>query len=135
MKPNFVQKVTNWGNFPVVEKEMRSDDSVSNIKKIVRENNEVIARGNGRCYGDASLGEHIFSTKRLNKFVSFDRLNGVIECESGVLLSEILEISVPQGLLSLRDARNQIYFRWRCNRIRCSREKPPCRRMLFGIRD
>ena len=97
MKPNFIQRVTNWGNFPVVEKEMKSDDSLSKIKQFVRENNEVIARGNGRCYGDASLGEHIFSTKKLNKFISFDRINGIIECESGVLLSEVLEVSVPQG--------------------------------------
>lgn len=97
MKPNFTQKVTNWGNFPVVEKEMRSEDSFKKIKDFVLDRNEVIARGNGRCYGDASLGENIFSTKKLNKFISFDRLNGVIECESGVLLSEVLEISVPQG--------------------------------------
>ncbi|WP_426276866.1 FAD-binding protein [Chryseobacterium sp. S-02] len=97
MKPNFVQKVTNWGNFPVVEKEMKSDDSFKKIKDFVLTHNEVIARGNGRCYGDASLGENIFSTKKLNKFISFDRLNGIIECESGVLLSEVLEISVPQG--------------------------------------
>ena len=97
MKPNFIQKVTNWGNFPVVEKEIKSEDSIEKIKDFVRNNNEVIARGNGRCYGDASLSEHIFSTKRLNKFISFDRLNGIIECESGVLLSQILEIIVPQG--------------------------------------
>ncbi|MFP3599538.1 FAD-binding protein [Chryseobacterium sp. SIMBA_029] len=97
MKPNFTQKVTNWGNFPVVEKEMRSEDSFKKIREFVLNHNEVIARGNGRCYGDASLGEHIFSTKKLNKFISFDRLNGVIECESGVLLSDVLEISVPQG--------------------------------------
>lgn len=97
MKPNFTQKVTNWGNFPVVEKEMRSEDSFKNIKEFVLNHNEVIARGNGRCYGDASLGESIFSTKKLNKFISFDRLNGIIECESGVLLSDVLEISVPQG--------------------------------------
>lgn len=97
MKPNFIQKVTNWGNYPVVEKEIKSEDSIEKIKDFVRNNNEVIARGNGRCYGDASLSEHIFSTKRLNKFISFDRLNGVIECESGVLLSEILEVIVPQG--------------------------------------
>jgi len=97
MKANFTQKVTNWGNFPVVEKEIKSEDSVDKIKDFVRNNNEVIARGNGRCYGDASLSEHIFSTKRLNKFISFDRLNGIIECESGVLLSQILEIIVPQG--------------------------------------
>lgn len=97
MKPNFIQKVTNWGNYPTVEKEIRSEDSFSKIKDFILTHNEVIARGNGRCYGDASLGENIFSTKRLNKFISFDRLNGIIECESGVLLSEILEISVPQG--------------------------------------
>lgn len=97
MKPNFIQKVTNWGNYPIVEKEMRSEDSFQKIKEFVLNHNEVIARGNGRCYGDASLGEHIFSTKKLNKFISFDRLNGIIECESGVLLSDVLEITVPQG--------------------------------------
>jgi len=97
MKPDFVQKITNWGNFPIVEKEMKSEDAVSKIREFVKTHNEVIARGNGRCYGDASLGEHIFSTKRLNKFISFDRLNGIIECESGVLLSDVLEIAVPQG--------------------------------------
>ena len=97
MKPNFIQQVTNWGNFPVVEKEIRSEDSLQKIKDFVKNNSEVIARGNGRCYGDASLSEHIFSTKRLNKFISFDRLNGIIESESGVLLSDILEVVVPQG--------------------------------------
>lgn len=97
MKPNFVKKVTNWGNFPVVEKEIRSEDQYSKIKEFILSHNEVIARGNGRSYGDSSLGESIFSTKKLNKFISFDRLNGIIECESGVLLSEVLEVCVPQG--------------------------------------
>ncbi|AZI66272.1 FAD-binding oxidoreductase [Kaistella daneshvariae] len=97
MKPNFKQKVSNWGNFPVVEKEMRSEDSLAKIQEYVRNHHEIIARGNGRCYGDAALAENIFSTKRLNKFISFDRLNGIIECESGVLLSEVLEVIIPQG--------------------------------------
>lgn len=97
MKPNYIQKVTNWGNFPIVEKEMRTADSLKAIQDFVLTHNEIAVRGNGRCYGDASLGEHIFSTKRLNKFISFDRLNGIIECESGVLLSEILEVIVHQG--------------------------------------
>ena len=91
------QKITNWGNFPVVEKEMKSEDSLQKIKDFVLSHEEVIARGNGRCYGDASLGENIFSTKRLNKFIGFDKIEGVLECEAGVLLSDILEISVPQG--------------------------------------
>ncbi len=97
MKPNFVQEVTNWGNYPVVKKEIKSEENISSIRDFVKNHNELIARGNGRCYGDASLGESIFSTKRLNKFISFDRLNGIIECEAGVLLSDVLEVAVPQG--------------------------------------
>ena len=97
MKPDYKQTVTNWGNFPVVEKEMKSEDSSAKIQEYIRNNHDIIARGNGRCYGDAALSENIFSTKRLNKFISFDRLNGIIECESGVLLSNVLEVIVPQG--------------------------------------
>lgn len=97
MKPNFIQKVSNWGNYPILEKKIKSEDSLEKIREFVLSHNEIIARGNGRCYGDAALAESIFCTKRLNKFISFDRLNGVLECESGVLLSEILEVIVPQG--------------------------------------
>lgn len=97
MKQNFIKEVSNWGNFPVVEKEMKSEESLNKIKNFVKSRNEVIARGNGRCYGDAALGEHIFSTLKLNKFISFDRLNGILECEAGILLSDILEVTVPQG--------------------------------------
>lgn len=97
MKPDYKQTLKNWGNFPVVEKEMKSEESSAGMIEYVRNHHEIIARGNGRCYGDAALSENIFSTKRLNKFISFDRLNGIIECESGVLLSDVLEVIVPQG--------------------------------------
>lgn len=97
MKPNFVKNVTNWGNYPVVKKEIKAEEDYDKIRDFLKTHNEVIARGNGRCYGDAALGEAIFSTQKLNKFISFDRINGILECEAGVLLSEVLEISVPQG--------------------------------------
>lgn len=97
MKPNFEKEVANWGNYPVVKKEFKAEENYNKIRDFLKTHNEVVARGNGRCYGDAALGEAIFSTKKLNKFISFDRINGILECEAGVLLSEILEISVPQG--------------------------------------
>lgn len=97
MTKDFKKKVSNWGNFPVVEKEIRSEDSIDQIINYVNKHHNIIARGNGRCYGDAALSDHIFSTKRLNKFISFDRLNGIIECEAGVLLSQVLDVIVPQG--------------------------------------
>ncbi len=97
MKTNFEKKVTNWGNYPLVKKKIVAEEDYGKIREFLKNHNEVIARGNGRCYGDAALGEAIFSTKKLNKFISFDRINGVLECESGVLLSEILEVILPQG--------------------------------------
>lgn len=91
------QKITNWGLYPIIDAEMKSGETLREVRNFLMENKEVIARGNGRSYGDAALSDAIFSTKRLNKFISFDRIEGVLECESGVLLSDILEISVPQG--------------------------------------
>jgi FAD/FMN-containing dehydrogenase len=57
----------------------------------------LIARGNGRSYGDASLGNSIFSTLKLDKIIEFDIENAEFECESGVLLSTILKRIVPDG--------------------------------------
>lgn len=89
--------VTNWGNFPKVDANVTESSNRSEILELVERSESLIARGNGRCYGDSSLAENIFSTLRLNKFLEFDRSAGTIECESGVLLSDILDICVPNG--------------------------------------
>lgn len=56
-----------------------------------------IARGNGRCYGDASLAPNLLSSLQLDYVHAFDQEEGIFECESGVLLSEVLDIIVPRG--------------------------------------
>ncbi|MDL1912924.1 MAG: FAD-binding oxidoreductase [Bergeyella sp.] len=89
--------ISNWGNFPIIEAHEKISDSIEEIKNFVKESRQIIARGSGRCYGDASLGDYIFSTRKLNKFLSFDSDNGILECESGVLLSDILEFGIPKG--------------------------------------
>jgi FAD/FMN-containing dehydrogenase len=91
------KKVSNWGHYPVVEATVKAEVSYPEIAKYVLNNREVIARGNGRCYGGAGLGSSIFSTLKLNKFLDFDREAGIMACEAGVLLSDILEVIVPQG--------------------------------------
>ncbi len=89
--------VTNWGNFPVMEAEVFETRSLDTIRQTVQNHEHLIARGNGRCYGDSSLGENIFSTLKLNRFLSFDKEKGMIECESGVLLSDVLNVIIPKG--------------------------------------
>jgi decaprenylphospho-beta-D-ribofuranose 2-oxidase len=57
----------------------------------------LIARGNGKSYGDASLADHVLCTLGLNKILSFDPENGVVHCQAGVLLSDLLPLIVPAG--------------------------------------
>jgi FAD/FMN-containing dehydrogenase len=43
------------------------------------------------------LAQHIISTTRYNSILSFDPGTGVIECQSGVSLNELLAVFVPRG--------------------------------------
>lgn len=91
------KKITNWGNYPKISSEItRLHDANAPVLKLSHEK-KVIARGNGRCYGDASLGESVISTLELSNFIEFDAKSKTITCEAGVLLSDLLEFLVPKG--------------------------------------
>jgi len=55
--------------------------------------------GNGRSYGDVCLNDHgaLLLTRGLDRFIRFDATTGVLECEAGVLLSEIIDLALPAG--------------------------------------
>jgi len=55
--------------------------------------------GNGRSYGDSCLnnGGTLLDARHLDRFVDFDPQSGLLRCEAGVLLSEVLALSVPRG--------------------------------------
>lgn len=59
----------------------------------------LLPYGLGRSYGDSCLndGRDLVECSRLNRILSFDPERGSICCESGVSLSDILEIIVPKG--------------------------------------
>lgn len=89
--------IANWGNYPVMDTDEKSFSFAEQLTKTLKENEGVIARGNGRCYGDASLATHTVSTLKFNKILSFDRTNGIFECQSGITLDQVLEVIVPAG--------------------------------------
>ncbi len=89
--------IANWGLYPSIKANVVSPATILEFQEAILSNEELIARGNGRCYGDASLQHTVISTLNWNKFIEFDRENGIIEVESGVLLSDILEVSIPSG--------------------------------------
>jgi FAD/FMN-containing dehydrogenase len=59
----------------------------------------LLAYGNGRSYGDVCLTEHgtLLLTRGLDRFIEFDPQHGVLRCEAGVTLAEILALVVPRG--------------------------------------
>jgi decaprenylphospho-beta-D-ribofuranose 2-oxidase len=91
------KRLANWGNYPVVSSEESTFSQESQLKEFVTSHQHIIARGNGRCYGDASLGAHSISMLKYDKVMAFDAENGIFECQSGLTLDQILDIIVPKG--------------------------------------
>ena len=91
------KKLANWNKYPVVEADVRSFQYQDELLNAVQSESSLIARGNGRCYGDASLARKVLSTLQYKHIHSFDPAAGVIFCEAGVMLDDILQLIVPEG--------------------------------------
>ena len=91
------KRISNWGNFPVISANEKTFVFTDQLYDLVSESRDFIARGNGRCYGDASLADSVISTLKYDKILSFDKLEGIFECQSGILLDQVLEVIVPAG--------------------------------------
>lgn len=90
-------KIANWGNYPRAEAQVFYPENRDSVQAAVSQIDRLIARGNGKCYGDAALAPQIVSTLALNRLIDFDPQSGVIHCEAGLLLADLLEIIVPAG--------------------------------------
>lgn len=88
---------SGWGNYPKVDASSRCFDSKDSLQIVLKDHDELIPRGNGRSYGDSALGENLILTRSYDYFLGFDAENGILHCQAGVLLSEVLETFVPKG--------------------------------------
>ncbi len=88
-----------WGRYPSIDAKSFTFNSEVELRARLEtiSSGSAIARGLGRSYGDSSLSENLLSTGRFNRFISFDGATGELVCESGVSLSEILDVFVPRG--------------------------------------
>jgi FAD/FMN-containing dehydrogenase len=91
------KEIANWGNYPVMESNERNFSLLEDIQQHISATGEFIPRGNGRCYGDASLATNTISTVKFDKILSFDTHQGIFECQSGITLDQVLEVIVPAG--------------------------------------
>jgi FAD/FMN-containing dehydrogenase len=58
----------------------------------------MIARGNGRSYGDPALNpRQVIGMRRLDRMLAFDAATGALTCEAGVMLSDVIDALLPRG--------------------------------------
>ncbi|MBV5317437.1 MAG: FAD-binding oxidoreductase [Desulfobulbaceae bacterium] len=88
-------KLTAWGQYPVIDTKVILPNAVL-AQKLVLESS-VIPFGNGRSYGDSALAPNIVPMLSNDRFLNFAEESGLLTCESGVLLADIIEIFVPRG--------------------------------------
>ena len=90
--------LSGWGRYPAIQCNTRDIQDPNSVLKVFEETTSLIARGNGRAYGDAALNsEMTVLMAQCNRVIFFDEAHGVIECEAGLLLADLLDLVVPCG--------------------------------------
>jgi FAD/FMN-containing dehydrogenase len=89
---------TAWGrlDWPAASAELPFGDRRAALPPV---EGSLLAYGNGRSYGDVGLnpGGTLLKMRGLDRFIAFDADSGVLTCEAGVMLADILALVVPRG--------------------------------------
>lgn len=88
----------SWGRYPDVKQSLYPlnwQDDAWPQKPV----NGMLAHGQGRSYGDVALNADgmLLMTEGMNRFIDFDKAQGLLRCEAGVTFAEILNLIVPHG--------------------------------------
>src|SRR5208282_1079787 len=92
--------LTGWGRYPLSESDVYRPDRISELRAVVTGNaTSLIARGAGRAYGDAALNDQnrVVDLTRLNRMLAFDAATGLLRCEAGVTIAELIDVFMPRG--------------------------------------
>jgi len=94
--PTLNKSISGWGRFPVQSCELERPERYADLRCGA---GNVIARGQGRSYGDAALNENgrVLLTERVNRLLEFDVDAGILRAEGGTTLASILDVIVPKG--------------------------------------
>jgi FAD/FMN-containing dehydrogenase len=93
----------SWGRFHRYRQRVAMPaDAGAAVAILAEADGPLLPYGLGRSYGDSCLNEGgtLVDTRRLDRFVSFDRETGVIVCEAGVSFADLLDLvqhPLPDG--------------------------------------
>lgn len=95
------RRLAGWGRYPVEECCVYRPEQRHELAAVLADGAHptYIARGAGRSYGDAALngGGAVVSHLRLNRLLAFDAETGILECEAGTLIGDVVDALLPRG--------------------------------------
>jgi len=92
-----VEMIGGWGRHPVRPGRLLRRARL----EIPPGTSALLPRGLGRAYGDAavpaSIEQLVLETTQADRILDFDARTGVLTCEAGLSLAELLRVLVPRG--------------------------------------
>lgn len=90
-------ELSGWGRYPRSDCNLQLPLGGIPARQMIAETPQLLARGMGRSYGDAALGGTLLGTRQLDRLRAFDEQTGVLRCDAGVTLAEIVDVFLPRG--------------------------------------
>lgn len=95
------QTLSGWGNFRHETCRVYQPADVGGLRQVAVAASEdsIISRGLGRSYSDAAVngGGGVVSHLGMNRSLDFDAATGVLACEAGVSIGDIIDFALPKG--------------------------------------
>ncbi|MEZ4742451.1 MAG: FAD-binding oxidoreductase [Bdellovibrionota bacterium] len=94
-------KELSWGRIFNFDQQVDTPYWIDELSGLMRNRKEetILPTGFGRSYGDSCLNKQgtLIKMTGLNRLIRFDDEKGILHCEAGVSLEEILKFSIPKG--------------------------------------
>jgi decaprenylphospho-beta-D-ribofuranose 2-oxidase len=102
MKPSSRRReTTGWARYPRAVCYLFRPERVREVAEVLQHGgmSSYLPRGLGRAYGDAALNSEqgVLLMERLDRYLDFDKETGLLRCEGGVALADIIATFLPRG--------------------------------------
>lgn len=89
--------LSGWGLYPRIKAIKKTPRNLNDLINLIN-SDTLIARGNGRSYGDCAINQrNTIDMRKFNRFLDFNEKKGLLTVQSGVLLKDVLDIFIPKG--------------------------------------
>lgn len=89
-------KISGWGRYPICEAVVLDPKTQEQYQALLQ-SGSFIPRGLGRSYGDSANSATVAQSTYWDHLIEFDSQTGIVRCEAGVSLAQLLQLIVPQG--------------------------------------